>query len=129
MAFSIDLRERVISAIDNDMRITEAVKIFKVSRRVIYEWLDLRKTTGGLARKTGYQKGHSHKITDWEKFKAFANENQQSNSPQMIVAWEKLTGVKVSESVMLRGLKKINFTFKKKPLVTQKRIKKNERNF
>jgi transposase len=104
------------------MRITEAVKVFKVSRRVIYEWLDLRKTTGSLAPKTGYQKGHSHKITDWEKFKAFANENRQSNSPQMIIAWEKLTGVKVSESVMLRGLKKINFTAKKKLSAMLKQI-------
>jgi transposase len=122
VAFSIDLRERVISAVDNNMRITEAVKVFKVSRRVIYEWLELRKTTGNLAPKTGYQKGHSHKITDWEKFKAFAHENQQSNSPQMIVAWEKLTGVKVSESVMLRSLKKINFTAKKKLSAMPKQI-------
>jgi transposase len=129
VAFSIDLRERVISAIDNNMRITEAVKLFKVSRRVIYEWLDLRKITGGLTPKTGYQKGHSHKITDWEKFKAFAHEHHKSRSPQMIIAWEKLTGVKVSESVMLRGLKKINFTSKKKLLVTQKRIKRNEKSF
>lgn len=129
MAFSIDLRERVISAIENDMRITDAVKIFKVSRRVIYEWLELRKATGSLAPKAGYQKGHSHKITDWEKFKAFANENRQSNSPQMIIAWEKLTGVKVSESVMLRGLKKINFTAKKKLSTMPKQIKGSERNF
>jgi transposase len=122
VAFSIDLRERVISAVDNNMRITEAVKVFKVSRRVIYEWLELRKTTGNLAPKTGYQKGHSHKITDWEKFKAFAHENQQSNSPQMIIAWEKLSGVKVSESVMLRSLKKINFTAKKKLSAMPKQI-------
>jgi len=122
VAFSIDLRERVISAVDNNMRVTEAVKLFKVSRRVIYEWLDLRKTTGSLAQKTGYQKGHSHKITDWEKFKVFADENRQSNSPQMIIAWEKLTGVKVSESVMLRGLKKINFTAKKKLSAMPKQI-------
>jgi transposase len=122
VAFSIDLRERVISAIDNNMRVAEAVKLFKVSRRVIYEWLDLRRTTGSLAPKTGYQKGHSHKITDWEKFKVFADENRQSNSPQMIIAWEKLTGVKVSESVMLRGLKKINFTAKKKLSAMPKQI-------
>jgi transposase len=129
VAFSIDLRERVISAINNNMRVAEAVKLFKVSRRVIYEWLNLRKTTGSLAPKTGYHKGHSHKITDWEKFKIFASENQQSRSPQMIIAWEKLTGVKVSESVMLRGLKKINFTSKKKILVMQKQTKQNAKSF
>ena len=56
MAFSLDLRERVITAVDNNMHVDEAVKIFKVSRRVIYEWLELRKETGSLAPKSGYQK-------------------------------------------------------------------------
>lgn len=125
MAFSLDLRERVIASVDEDMHIDEAVKTFKVSRRVIYEWLELRKETGGLKRKTGYQKGHSHKITDLEKFKAFANSHKHSSSPQMIIKWEQLTGVKVCESVMLRMLKKIGFTSKKKPLAMPKQMQKN----
>ncbi len=129
MAFSLDLRERVIAAVDGNMHINEAVKTFKVSRRVIYEWLELREETGGLKQKTGYQKGHSHKITDWEKFKAFANSNKQFTSPKMIIKWEQLTNVKVSESVMLRALKKIGFTSKKKLLVTSKQMQKNVKIF
>ena len=125
MAFSLDLRERVIGAVDGGMHIDEAAKIFDVSRRVIYEWLELRKKTGELKPKTGYQKGHSHKITDLEKFKAFANSNKQCTSPQMVIRWEQLTGVKVSEDVMLRMLKKIGFTFKKKLLATPKQMQKN----
>lgn len=129
MAFSLDLRERVIAAVDSHMHVDEAVRMFKVSRRVIYEWLELRKEMGNLVAKSGYQKGHSHKITDWDQFKAFANSNKQRASPQMIIEWEKLTNVKVSESVMLRALKKIGFTSKKKPLIMPKQIKKSEKNF
>jgi len=125
MIYSLDLRERVIAAVDANMHIDEAVKTFKVSRRVIYEWLELRKETGDLKPKTGYQKGHSHKITDLEKFKEFASSNMQCTSPQMVIKWEQLTGIKVSEDVMLRMLKKIGFTSKKKPLVTQKQMQKN----
>jgi len=125
MVFSFDLRKRVIGSIDSGMHIDEAVKIFDVSRRVIYEWLELRKETGNLNPKTGYQKGHSHKITDLEKFKAFANSNKQCTAPQMVIKWEQLAGVKVSERVMQRMLKKIGFTYKKKLLITPKQMQKN----
>ncbi len=126
MPFSIDLRERVIAAVDNGMQITEASKVFKVSRRIVYHWQDLLKKTNSLAPKAGYQKGHSHKITDWNQFKMFVEKHQHCASPQMRVEWKKLTNVDVSKSVMLRALKKIGYTSKKKLLIMQKQIKKNE---
>jgi transposase len=125
MAFSLDLRKRVIAAVDSNMHVDEATKVFKVSRRVIYEWLELRKETGSLAPKSGYQKGHSHKITDWDQFKVFVEKHKHCASPQMRIEWKKLTGVEVCESVMLRALKKIGYTSKKKLLVIPKQTKKS----
>ncbi len=113
MALSIDLRKRVIAAIEGGMRITDAAKSFQVARKSIYRWLDLRKETNSLAPKSGYQKGHSHKITDWEKFKKFASEHRHLTSPKMVIEWEKITGVLMSENVMQRALKKIGYTSKK----------------
>ena len=124
MAFSIDLRERVIAAIDSGMQITEAAKVFKVCRSVIYDWQNLFKKTRSLAPKSGYQKGHSHKITDWNQFKIFAENHKYCTSSQMKVEWKKFTNIDVSESVMLRSLKKIGYTSKKKLLIMQKQIKK-----
>jgi len=129
MAFSLDLRERVIAAVDNGFHVDKVKEIFKISRRVIYEWLELRRETGSLAAKTGFQKGHSHKITNWDQFKDFAHTNQQCTSYQMIAKWENLTGVNMSQSVILRALKKINFSFKKKRLIMPKQTKQNENNF
>ena len=113
MIFSLDLRKRVIAAVDDNMRITDVAILFKVSRRVIYEWLELREKTGSLVPNTGYQKGHSHKITDWDQFRIFAEEFKQCHAPQLIVEWKRLTNIDVSESVMYRALKKINYTSKK----------------
>ncbi len=129
MAFSVDLRERVVAAVDDGMSAVEASTIFNVCIRVIYVWLDLRETTGSLEPKTGYQKGHSHTITDWDQFKKFAEAHCKCTSPQMIVEWEKLTQVKMSESVMQRALKKIDHTFKKKHLATLRPMKKSEKSF
>ena len=125
MVYSIDLRKRVIAAIDNGMRITEAAKIFKVCRSVIYDWQDLFKTTNNIAPKSGYQKGHSSKITDWDQFKLFVEKHKHCASPQMRTEWKKLTNVGMSESVMLRALKKIGYTSKKKLFVMPKQTKKN----
>ena len=129
MAFSIDLRERVIAAVDGGMKITEAAKVFKVCRRTIYLWQDLFKKTNSFAPKSGYQKGHSHKITDWDQFKAFVEKHKYCASPQMRVEWKKVTNIDVSESVMLRALNKIVYTSKKKLLVMPKQTEKNEKHF
>lgn len=126
---SIDLRERVIAAVEAGMRKTEAAKIFNVERKSVYNWLGLKKSTNSLEPKSGYQKGHSHKITDWEQFKKFVENNNHRTVKGMIVEWKKLTNIDVSESAMERYLKKINFTSKKKLLITSKPKKKSANNF
>lgn len=124
-ALGIDLRKRVIAAVDNGMHIDEAAKIFNVCRRVIYNWLSLRKVTNSLAPKSGYQHGHSHKVTDWDQFRDFAEKHKYCTCLQMTVEWEKLTGTSISESVIQRSLKKMGYTSKKKHFTMPKQIKKN----
>lgn len=129
MSFSIDLRKRVIAAINGGMRITQATKVFQVSRGTIYDWQKLLKATNDLAPKIAYQKGHSPKITDWDLFKEFVKNHHHCASPQMRSEWKKLTNVDMSESVMLRALRKIGYTAKKKLLTMPKQTKKSVRHF
>lgn len=128
MSLSIDLRERVIDAVTGGMSKTKAAKLFKVCRRVIYNWLDLRKKTNSLAPKTGYQKGHSHKITNWEQFKTFVAANTQRTVKGMIVEFKRVTDIDISETAMENALKKINYSCKKKLFIMQKPTKKNVKN-
>jgi transposase len=125
MPISIDLRKRVVSSINDGMRITKAAKIFKVSRRAIYNWFDLKEKTSSLAPKSGYQKGHSHKVKDWEEFKLFAAANKHRTIKEMVIVWEKQNNVTISQSAMERSLKKISYTSKKKLFDTKKQMKKN----
>jgi transposase len=121
MALSIDLRKRVIAAVDEGGHITKIAEMFKVSRRVIYKWLDLRKETNDIAPKRGYQKGHSHKIKDWVRFKEFAEKNKYNTLDEMKVKWELLTNESISRSVLWKALKKINYTSKKNIWVQRSR--------
>lgn len=110
---SVDLRKRVMAEVDAGKHINEVAKTFKVGSRTIYGWLALRKQTGSLSPKIGYQNGHSHKITDWDLFRKFAEKHRLCSGPKMAEEWKKLTGVDVSDNVIYRALEKINYTSKK----------------
>ena len=53
----------------------EISKIFNVSIKTIYLWTKRRKDTGNFVPITNFQKGHSHAIKDFEKFKEFVDQN------------------------------------------------------
>ncbi|MDT9298130.1 MAG: hypothetical protein P5700_24465, partial [Arthrospira platensis PCC 7345] len=54
---------------------TEASQVFHVSRNTINLWLQRKEHTGDFLPKPNRPPGHSHQITDWHKFKAFAQEH------------------------------------------------------
>lgn len=116
MLLSVDLKKRVVESIDQGMRVTDAAKTFKVSIRSIYYWIKRKKEKNSLFPKSGYQKGHSHKITDWDAFKEFVEQHKMFTVKQMVLEWEKLFNEKISKSTMGRALKKCNYTSKKKLL-------------
>ena len=126
MIYSVDLRKRAIDLVDNGKKKSAVARLLNLSRRVIYLWLKRREETGSLKPKTGYQKGHSHRIRDWELFEKFAHKNKGCTTKQMAKQWTTLTGQSTSDSVIERGLKKIGFTYKKKRSTTWKQMKKIE---
>ncbi|WP_341791808.1 IS630 transposase-related protein [Rickettsia endosymbiont of Gonocerus acuteangulatus] len=71
-AYAIELRLRVIKAVEAGIRISKVSKLFNVSRDTIYKWKKLKDKQGTLEAATGYQKGHSHKIKDSESFNVIA---------------------------------------------------------
>ena len=42
-AYSYDLRVRVMNAVDIGTKISEIVKMFKINRDTVYEWIKLKK--------------------------------------------------------------------------------------
>ena len=129
ISYSLDLRQRVIEDVDNGMTQIEAAKKFKVSRSAIVRWLKLRSKTNSLAPKIGYQKGHSHKITEWDEFEKFVEVNKFLTGDEMLEKWMALKNIEMGVDVIYEGLLKIGYTFKKKPFDTQKASWKSNKNF
>lgn len=125
---SIDLRKRVIAAFDSGTSATKIALTFNVSKRVIYSWLDLRRKTGSIEPIVNYRKGHSHKITDLKEFLDFVKVNHNKTAGQMRNNWEKMYKIKISLSTIMRNLKKINYSCKKKLFLITKQTQKKDLN-
>lgn len=112
-AYSYDLRQKVLSAIDNGMKKSEASRVFARSCNTIDLWLERREATGDCQAKQGYQTGSGHH-TDWEKFRAFAKEHGDKTQTEMAQLW----GNSISQRTTSRALKRIGLTRKTRRTAT-----------
>ena len=114
--YSIDLREKLLSQVDSGMTITKASKIFRVNRQTIYNWIRIKEETGKLEGKSGYQKGHSHKIKDLEQLEQFFLTNPDKTLKQLSELWPQ----KISAWTLGRWIKRLGYTYKKNLFSYQK---------
>lgn len=110
-AYSQDLREKAIAAVDRGVPKHQVIAMFNISRDSLDRWLERREATGSLAAAQGYQRGHSHRVDDWQAFRAFAQAHGDKTQAQMAELWH----TPVSARTMSRALAKIGFTRKKRP--------------
>jgi transposase len=108
-AYSQDFRKKVLESIELDgLKKQEASELFHISRNTINLWFQRRAETGDIQVKATSREGKSGKITDWDKFKRFVQENQDRTQEEMAELWGN-----ISNRTICRGLKKIGFTRKK----------------
>ena len=120
-AYSDDLRQKVMTAIDRGEKKSHVSRMFNISRDTIDRWLKRRDTTGSVEAAMGYQRGHSHRIQDWEEFRAFAKKYGDKTQVEMGQLWSG----QISERTMSRALARIGWTRKKRPMVTENGMKTN----
>lgn len=122
MHYSVDLRKRVIAAVHSGMKKKDICTRYDVCNQTIYNWLALEKAQGHLEPQTGFQKGHSHGITDHEAFRKFVDAHPDYTQEEIA---EQLG---VGSSTVGRTLKKIGYSRKKRAKLMRKETKKNARN-
>jgi transposase len=115
-AYSIDLREKAVSAIDRGERKSHICRTLNISRNTLDQWLQLREEKGNLAPQE-YRRGPKPKIDDLEAFKAFAKANGHLTQKEMAEQWHQ----PVSPVLIRQALHKINFTRKKNLRLQRKR--------
>lgn len=103
MPYSVDLRKRVLLAAQTGLTISEVCKIFNICKQTLYNWMALEKSQGHLKPHTGFQKGHSHGITDLVAFRAFVDLHPDFTQEEMASHFG------VGSSTIGRTLKKIGY--------------------
>lgn len=121
-AYDYDFRRKVLEAIElNGMTRSEASAAFGISRNTIHQWFHLRAETGDLQPRPSNHSGHSHKITDWGKFKTFVSTHSDKTQVELAELWDD----EISHRTIGRALQRINFTRKKKPMATKSGMSSN----
>ncbi len=112
----------MIEAIElNGMKRCEASEFFNISRNTINTWFQRRRETGDFNAKVRAHRGNGHKITDWEKFRAFVETYGDKTQAEKAELWEG----NISDRTISRGLKKIGFTRKKRTMGTANEMRTN----
>ncbi len=126
-AYSVDLRLRVLGAIDGGLSKMQAHQTFQVSRSTIDDWLKLREQTGSVqvAPRQGWQAGRS--LAKQEGFVAFAQRHQHSTLEQMGLAWQQQTQQSLSTMSFSRALRQQGYTRKKRVTSTASGDSKNDK--
>lgn len=123
-AYSVDLRLRVVGAIDDGMSKMQAHRIYKVSRSTIDDWLSLREQTGSvqvMPSRAGRKGLHRH-----EAFAGFVLRHEHSTLEQMRTAWHEEKQQKLSLMAFSRALSALGYTRKKRVISTAKDASRKE---
>lgn len=108
--YSLDLRQKAIAALEAGHSKAAVSRLMGIGTTTLTDWHNRYRASGPIAAKQGYQRGHSHKITDWDEFRAFAEKYGDKTQAEMARLWR----TEISEDTIGRGLQRIGFTRKKR---------------
>src|SRR5690349_7951376 len=115
-AYSQDLRQRVLRAIDQGMPRVEIVKTFDVSLATLKRYLKLRRETGEVSAKAipgrPAKKGSTLDAGLREQLQAYPDATLQEHCQR----WEATHGVQVSSATMSRAMQRLGWPRKKRLL-------------
>lgn len=127
-AYSLDLRLKVLEAVDRGIPRKEVVRTFGVSMPTLERYLRRRKHSGDLTPKPspGRTPSICASVEERRALWAQLQENAEATLERHCELWERRRGVKVSVSTMSRAVRKLGWTFKKSRWVPPSETKKLE---
>lgn len=126
-AYSQDLRERVIKAVDQGMSRREVVKLFGVSEASIKRYLKQRRETGSVAPKVIPGCPPKKSAALQRGLRPQLEAHPDATLEEHCKLWEAETDVKVSISTMSRAILRLQWTRKKKTLEASERKEEERR--
>ncbi len=117
--YSYDLRTKAIEAVQRGESKSSVCRTLKISRNTLDLWLKRKEATGDYQAITGFQTGNRHKITDWERFRAFVKQHGGKTQGEMARLW----GDNVSQQNISDALQKLKLSRKKRRTDTKSEMR------
>ena len=115
-AYSLDLRERAVAAVEAGLRQAEVVRLFGVSLATLKRWLLKRRKGLSLASKA-YRRGFPAHFSRPEALAALGAQLQADPDGRLLdhcQRWQERTGQAVSLTALYRACRALDWTHKKK---------------
>lgn len=125
-AYSQDLRERIVQAVDEGKTQAETAHLFKVSPKTVQRYIRQRREKGHLLPKLIPGRPATKRATLQAKLQPQLEKMPDATLQEHCDTWEAETGDKVSISTMSRAIEHLKWTVKKKTLQASER-KEEER--
>src|SRR5436853_4696724 len=113
-AYSEDLRDRIVQAVDAGMNKSETARLFGVSLNSVKRFVKLKQATGQLSPKPRVGKKASISGDKVENLREQIKQTPDATLAERAEQWEQTQGVKLSRSTFSRTLKRLKITYKKK---------------
>jgi transposase len=113
-AYSIDLRERIVQAVEQGMTKSRAARTFSVSLATVKNYVRQLQQTGSLAPRP--IPGRPREIPPEQDAALVAQLRAAHDATldELRTAWETVTGVTVSIATLSRAIKRLKWTRKKR---------------
>lgn len=112
-AYSCDLRERVLAAIDAGTRRTDVAATFRISERTITRWLARRQVGLPLAGSTGPGRTHGIPTAALTTLRAQLEAHPDATLAEHLATWN-AHHRPVSQSALVRAITRANWTRNKR---------------
>ena len=126
-AYSVDLREKVLRAVDQGYPREEIVKLLGVSRATIKRYLKQRRETGTIAPKAIPGRPAKKLGLLQAELGAQLQAHDDLRLEDQCRLWEQTHEVQVSTTTMSQAIKRIGWTRKKRRWVPLNDVRKSER--
>ncbi len=112
-AYHLDLRDRVVAAVDEGTSITAVAARFRLHRSTMYRYLAQRQEQGTLVPRTS--PGRRRTIPGSEDARLVAQLQQHPTATLAAhgALWEQSTGVRLSPATLSRTIRRVGWTRKK----------------
>lgn len=125
-AYSQDLRDKVLRAVDQGYPREEIVKLLGVSRATIKRYLKQRRETGSVAPKAIPGRPPKKLGLLQAELVAQLQAHDDLRLEDHCQVWEQAHGVKVSTATMSRAIKRVGWTRKKRHWLPVNAVRKSE---